>query len=176
MSLFKVFIFIPLVSSLLSCSNRIEVNFLKSAARGLVPSSFVSEWLTTVADETITLLLKTGYNYNFQVDWGDGTPVDTITSFNQAEATHTYASAGSHTVTMSGLAEAWSFNNGGDKLKIISVTDFGDMGWIDLAGAFSGCTNLTAFAGGNTAAVTNMSGMFHCILLAYIGKFWRHHL
>ena len=168
MTLFKIFIMIPLVSSLFSCSNRIEVDFRKKTALATnieaavdpVPNPFVSEWATTGSNETITLPLKTGYNYNFTVVWGDGTPVETITSFNQAEATHTYATAGSHTVTMTGLLEAWSFNDGGDKLKIISVTDFGDLGWIDLGGAFHGCSNLTAFAGGNTAAVTDMSHMF----------------
>ncbi|MBT7609767.1 MAG: BspA family leucine-rich repeat surface protein, partial [Bacteriovoracaceae bacterium] len=123
-------------------------------------SPFVSVWATTLSPQPITLPLKDGYNYNFEVDWGDGTTVDTITSFDQAEATHRYATAGIYTITMTGLLEAWSFNNLGDKLKITSVTDFGDMGWINLNGAFSGCTNLTAFAGGDTAAVTDMSAMF----------------
>jgi surface protein len=124
-------------------------------------SPFVSVWATTLSPQLITLPLKAGYNYNFEVDWGDGTPVDTITSFNQAEATHRYAILGIYTITMTGLAEAWSFNNGDERLKIISVTDFGDLGWIDLFGAFYGCSNLTTFAGGNTAAVTNMLRMFN---------------
>ncbi len=121
---------------------------------------FVSVWQTSTPDEVITLPLVSGFNYDIQVDWGDGSEISEITSWNDPLIDHTYALAGFYTITISGLAEAWSFNNAGSKNKIISVTELGDLGWISFAGAFLGCANLTTVAGGNTSQVTNMSLMF----------------
>jgi hypothetical protein len=120
----------------------------------------VSVWQTTVAAETITLPLRSGYTYHALVNWGDATPDSLITAWNDADIVHTYAATGSHTVTITGIAEAWHFNNGGDKNKLYQVTELGDLGWINLSSAFNGCINLTTFAGGITSAVTNMANMF----------------
>ena len=118
---------------------------------------------TTSTNETFTLPFKSGYSYNTDVNWGDGSQDDTITSYNQAEATHTFSNAGTYTITLSGLAEAWSFNNTGtSKDKMKTVVQLGDLGWTDLSGAFNGCSNLTSFSSGNTdtSNVTDMSFMF----------------
>jgi len=122
--------------------------------------NFISLWRTTSANETITLPLRSGYNYNFTVDWGDASPISNITSATDPDITHTYAVAGDYTVTIVGTLEAWSFAYAGDRLKIIEVNDFGNMGWKDLYEAFYGCENLTTFAGGETASVTDMEYMF----------------
>ncbi len=135
-----------------------DIGLPGSAAQG--PSPFVSTWQTTTAAESITLPLRSGYNYNFTVDWGDGSPADTVTSDTDLDKTHTYASPGTYNVSITGTVEAWFFNNSGDKDKIISVTDLGDMGWLNLENAFWGCSNMTSFAGGNTANVTSMGSMF----------------
>jgi len=116
-------------------------------------------WQTTSASETITLPFNNGFQYDLIADWGDGTS-SAITSWNDPDKTHTYATAGSYTVTLSGIAQSWRFNNGGDKNKILSVLDLGDVGWTNLYGAFYGCTNLSSVSGGKTGSVTNMSNMF----------------
>ena len=122
--------------------------------------SFISTWRTTAANESVSLPLRAGYTYNFTVDWGDGSAIGTVTSDVDADKNHTYAAPGNYTVTLNGSAQAWYFNNAGSKLKIIAVTNFGDMGWINLSNAFFGCSNLVSFAGGKTASVTDMSFMF----------------
>ncbi len=123
--------------------------------------SFISTWQTTVNDEMIILPLLAGYSYNFAINWGDGTSVAQVTSHIDNDIVHFYAVPGTYTVTMTGLAQAWSFDNKGSKLNIRTVVEFGDMGWTYLADAFSGSSNLTSFSGGNTAAVTDMSRMFY---------------
>ena len=123
----------------------------------LIP--FQSIWRTTSANESITLPLRSGYNYNFIVDWGDGSS-STITAHDDTDKTHTYNMARDYTVTISGLVEAWYFNNEGSKDKLIEVTDLGSVGWKNLKGAFYGCTNLTTVAGGDVSQVTNMEEMF----------------
>lgn len=84
---------------------------------------------TTSSNETFTLPFRSGYNYNVDVIWGDVSLDDTITVHNQTEATHTFANAGTYTITLSGLAEAWSFSEiGTSKDKIKTVIQLGDLG------------------------------------------------
>ena len=120
---------------------------------------FRSTWRVS-AGETITLPLVNGYNYDFTVDWGDGSSISEITAHNDIDKTHTYAEAKDYNLVIEGTLEAWSFNNAGDKDKIRSVESFGDLGYKNLSGAFFGCTNLGDFEGGVTSAVTNMARMF----------------
>lgn len=123
--------------------------------------SFISTWTISAANESITLPLMSGLNYDFMVDWGDGSAQDKIISASSPLKTHVYTTPGNYTITINGLLEGWSFGSVADsKLKITSVENFGDMGWKNLNLAFYGCTNLTSFAGGVTTNVTNMSGMF----------------
>jgi surface protein len=121
---------------------------------------FISKWRTTSPSESITLPLVPTYTYNFDVDWGDGSPVQTILSDSDPNKTHTYLVPGDYIVKLVGYAEAWNFQSYGTKLKIIEVINLGDMGWWSLAGAFYGCSNLTSFAGGITDGVLDMSQMF----------------
>lgn len=122
--------------------------------------SFISTWQISTPGESITLPLASGFNYDFMVEWGDGS-VERITSFSSPLKTHVYANPGIYTVTINGLVEGWSFGNVADsKLKLKTVVNFGDMGWKNLNLAFYGCSNLTSFSGGITTQVTNMSGMF----------------
>ena len=81
---------------------------------------------------------------NAVVNWGDGTS-STITTWNQAEVTHTYATAGSYDVRITGVLKGWRFNNGGDKLKILNIINWSGL-TIDVSAGFYGCTNLTCSA------------------------------
>ncbi len=123
-------------------------------------TDFVSTWRTTTPNETITLPLRDGYNYDFTVDWGDGTS-NAVTSDADLDKTHEYAEEGTHTIRISGTMEAFYFNDEGDKEKIYTVENLGDVSWVSLESAFKGCSNITKFIGqGNTSRVTNMAGMF----------------
>lgn len=87
------------------------------------------------------LPLLSGNIYKFKVSWGDGSGSN-ITSWNQAEVTHTYASAGTYTVKIYGRCDRFAFVNTGDRLKILSVVDFGNIVWKSLSDMFYGCTNM----------------------------------
>ena len=125
---------------------------------------FISTWRIGDVDYgdgdlTVSLPLVGGYNYNFIVDWGDGNS-GTINAFNDTDIHHTYGSAGDYTIKIFGIAEAWKFGNGGDKDKILSVSMFENLGWINLEGAFYGCSKLISFTGGVSNSVINMRSMF----------------
>ena len=94
-------------------------------------NDFVSLWETKTANETITLPTPTDY----RVDWGDGTVTTNTNS-------HVYATANQYTIKINGDITDFSFNNTGDKDKILDVSKFG--GCFLIGGSFYGCLNLLA--------------------------------
>ncbi|MBC76481.1 MAG: hypothetical protein CME64_10750 [Halobacteriovoraceae bacterium] len=129
------------------------------------PPPFVSTWRVGDVsygdgDLTVTLPLRSGFNYNFTVDWGDGNTAE-VTAYNDVDIDHSYASAGDYTITISGLVETWYFNNIGDKDKLISINDLGHVGWLSFNYAFFGCSNLGAVSGDVSSSVTDISYMFY---------------
>jgi surface protein len=86
--------------------------------------------------------LTTSTGLNMRVDWGDGN-VEIIT--NHTLAIHTYSSAGTYTISVTGAILGWRFNNGGDRLKMLDVIKWAGLN-ISVDNGFYGCTNLTASA------------------------------
>ena len=93
---------------------------------------------------TFSLPLDSSSTINSTVDWGDSSS-DTITSFDQAESTHTYATAGTYTIKMLGTVNGWAFNNAGDRLLIRDISRWGVFNW-SRKSAFWGCAGLTVSA------------------------------
>jgi surface protein len=111
------------------------------------PVSFVSTWNTannttfSSSSNQVKLPLKSDGVYNFTVSWGDGN-TDTITTWNQAETTHTYTSTGTYIITIDGTCQGFAFENTGDRGKILSITSFGNVIFGNYNGIFYGCLNL----------------------------------
>ena len=122
---------------------------------------FVMLVATTAPAETFTLPCANFGTYNAIIDWGDGS-TSTITTYNDADLAHEYASAGDHEIRISGALPSIRFNNGGDKLKVKEIRNWGDVGFVALYAAFFGCSNLTSVTSytADTSSVTNMSYMF----------------
>jgi surface protein len=191
LSIYLLFLLLPLGSVSFYQNNAAEGSQLSVTV--INSNTFVSQWDTTLTSSgssnssQIRLPLIFG-THDFTVDWGDGTS-DTITSWNQAEVTHTYASEGIYTVAIDGTLVGWRFNDGGDKLKIIEISQWGSIrlgnsdgyfrgssnlvltatdalnltGTTTLERAFEGCTNLGSSGDMNTwdvSSVTNMQWMF----------------
>ncbi|MFC0781225.1 BspA family leucine-rich repeat surface protein [Flavobacterium sp. HJSW_4] len=122
---------------------------LQNTIFGKTKNSFVSTWRTSntstgsSTSSQIKLPLVSSGTYKFIVDWGDGTS-NTITIWNQAETTHTYALAGDYTIKINGVCTGWQFNNTGDRLKILSVERWGRNFRLgtNQGGYFYGCANL----------------------------------
>ena len=130
---------------------------------------FVSVWNTSnttvgsSASNQVSLPLHLSGVYNFVVDWGDST-TDTITSWNQAEVTHTYASSGEYTITINGTCENFGFGLGGDRNKLLSIISFGDVILGDITSQFANCFNLTLTGVTDTpnlSSMTTLSQMFY---------------
>jgi len=106
------------------------------------------------------LPLTTSTGLNIVVDWGDGSPTSTITSHLDAAVTHSYASAGTYSISITGTLPGFKFNNTGDRQKILNISNWGVLD-ITTNFAFQGCTNLTCSAtDAPTITTTNLTQTF----------------
>ena len=123
--------------------------------------SFVFTVQTTASPEIFALPLEASGTYDFHVNWGDSNS-DNITVWNDAATTHSYAAAGTYTITIFGIIQGWRFNNGGDKDKIYDISSWGPLKLGNSNGYFYGCSNLTISATDilDTAAVTTFQSAF----------------
>lgn len=117
------------------------------AGLGIVPVDprvFATTWKTDNAGASnssqITIPVNGAGSYNCVVSWGDGTS-DTITAGTDPKWTHTYPQPGVYQVQILGVFSQIIFNNGGDKLKLLSVDQWGTGTWGAFNSAFYGCAN-----------------------------------
>lgn len=95
--------------------------------------------------------------YDFHVDWGDESS-DDINTFDDPALTHTYSSAGTFNITITGIFTGWSFNNGGDAEKLLTISSWSStFNFGNSNGSFYGCTNLVITA--TDTNVLNMTGV-----------------
>ena len=115
-------------------------------------------------EELPAAVKRVNYNYNFTVDWGDGS-TSQVTSFDDPDTKHTYKNAGKYTVKITGQMEAMrkaSYDELDDKSgTLLSVSDLGDVGWKALFRTFAESFNLSAVSGGDVAEVEVMVGVFY---------------
>jgi len=106
------------------------------------PPEFIFSVDTTKAGSLNTqfqLPLVSNGTISIDVDWGDGN-TDTITTYNQAETLHTYDTSGVYEIKIVNEVRGWQFNNGGDKLKMLGVTEWGGFNFTEHS-TFYGCTS-----------------------------------
>ena len=123
--------------------------------------SFISTWSTTNISSgsstatQIKLPLVSAGTYNFIVEWGDGSS-SKITSWNQAETTHTYVLGGTYQMKITGICQGWTFANTGDRLKLLEITQWGTLRPGDNTAVFMGCGNLKL---DNVKGILDTTGM-----------------
>jgi surface protein len=124
------------------------------------PVPFTTEWTTTANSEQITLPYGAGL-YTGTIDWGDGN-----TDVNDGSViTHTYATAGTYTVIITGDCTGWYFVNYGGSTYITSVVNWGQLQLGPENGGYNfyACPNLDLSSVQGTldlTGVTNLDGLF----------------
>ena len=118
-------------------------------------ANFITTWQTVSANESIDMPAIGTYT----IDWGDG-----ITDKNVVDAqTHTYATADTYTVIISGDLENIDLGSGiSNAAKLQSIEQWGDIEWTSMSRAFDGAANMVynAIDSPNLSDVTTMNSMF----------------
>ncbi len=110
-------------------------------------SAFRFTITTAAEDDSFTLPIYDGGTYDFAVNWGDGNS-DTITAWDDAAVTHTYADSGAttYTVSITGIITGFAFRAVGDNFLIRVIKSWGPLRLGNLNGYFYTCTGLTVEA------------------------------
>ena len=123
-------------------------------------ANFVTTWVTTPADQTITLTVDVNQTYDYDVDWNNDGVYDSLGV--TGAITHDYGTADTVTIRIRGQYPAILFNTSPNKANLISVDQWGSQVWKTMSSAFYGCTNvhINASDAPDLSQVTNMSYMF----------------
>ena len=138
-----------------------------------VPALFTTEWTTTANSEQIALPYTGTGTYSGTIDWGDGN-----TDVNDGTVTtHTYATAGTYTVIITGDCIGWDVGNSiFGSTYWTSVVNWGQLqlGADNLGYNFAFCPNLDLSSVQGTldlTGVTNLDGLFYeCFALTTINN------
>ncbi len=121
------------------------------------------KFVTTADNQEIGLPLNG--TVNVTVDWGDGSATQTVTSAGTVK--HSYASAGTYTVTISGndgtnslTHFGYSLYGGSDLAALTEIIQWGNLGITDLSNACYGASSLTSVPNSLPPGVTNLQAMF----------------
>ena len=121
----------------------------------------ITKWtLSDPADLVLELWGQTAgtSTYNYDVDWGDGSAVETgITISNKS---HTYASTGTYEVKIAGQFAGFQMNRGSaaDKAKLVELVQWGSETEINsLYFAFNSCSNMV-YTATDAPDISNLSG------------------
>lgn len=121
---------------------------------------FITTWQTNAPGATNTsqlrLPLESAGTYDFVVDWGDGSQ-DTITSYNQAEATKTYMVPGTYDVTITGQIEGFSFSGSSEASKFLDVKQWGNVKLGNNGNQFANTRNLEGFSAVDVPDLSNLT-------------------
>ncbi|WP_375324708.1 BspA family leucine-rich repeat surface protein [Flagellimonas sp. GZD32] len=127
-----------------------------------LPSSFITKWeVKGVAGGTISITTFDNYQYDYTIDWGDGT----VEERTDQDPSHTYNAPGVYTVAIAGDFPAIRMGDGIDetsKKALVSIEQWGDIVWQSMHAAFQNCINMqyNAVDTPNLDNVTNMAVMF----------------
>lgn len=96
--------------------------------------------VSAVGSKTVSIPMVQGGNYNYYVDWGDGSTSTQITTYNDPQATHTYASDGEYTIKLIGNLDQLKFT-GNIAIDLQKVTKC-QLGFSSIESMFKNCVNL----------------------------------
>jgi surface protein len=125
----------------------VVLSFLSNSSLLASQNDFVTTWKTdnsgTSASTEITIP-TVGGGYSYDVDWdNDGTFDEFGITGN---VTHDFGSTGTYTIRIQGSFPRIYFNLGGDRLKLLSVDQWGTNAWTTFNRAFRGCSNMHVLA------------------------------
>lgn len=101
--------------------------------------SFITKWAIPHDDFELTIGTWELYEYDFMIDWGDGSPVENITSQNPS---HMYDKAGEYLIAIQGHFPAINMGQSSDSgsyRSLVGLEQWGSNVWYSFAYAFNKC-------------------------------------
>ena len=118
---------------------------------------FVFKITTTASNTvfTVPLVDSSGLTPNLTINWGDTTSSPLISSSTSSDRIHTYVTAGTYVITISGFMPGFRVDNNASIRNLITeIVQWGIVGLRVIN--FYGCTNLTAIPG--SASLSGVGG------------------
>jgi len=118
---------------------------------------FVFKITTTASNTvfTVPLVDSSGLAPNLTINWGDTTSSPLISSSTSSDRIHTYVTAGTYVITISGFMPGFRVDNSASIRNLITeIVQWGIVGLRVIN--FYGCTNLTAIPG--SASLSGVGG------------------
>ncbi|WP_285655349.1 BspA family leucine-rich repeat surface protein [Allomuricauda sp. NBRC 101325] len=144
----------------ITVTNIIEPGELAASA-----DSFITTW--NIPEDGFELVLGTlvEYEYDFTIDWGDGTIENITLAVDDAQPTHMYATAGERTVALQGefptfvMYENVPFST---RISLKSMDQWGAIEWKSLSDAFTLAIGMkyNATDAPNLSQTTSLASMF----------------
>ncbi len=125
--------------------------------RACAQKPWISRWKTdnngTSCEACVTIPTNPSYAYNYDVDWENDGIFDDLGL--TGDAFHTYCEIGTYEIAIRGDFPHLNHQNIVDNDKLIDVTQWGDIEWLDLSYMFNACSNLLNFSAND---VPNLEG------------------
>jgi surface protein len=142
--------------------------FIMLAAISVNAQAFITTWKTDnpgTSTNTQITIPTTGGGYNYNIYWeevGNAAHNGTVNNV-VGNRTIEFGTPGTYRVEITGAFPSIRFNNSGDKSKILTIEQWGNIAWTILSAAFYGCNNLTipATDAPDLSNVTSMTSMFY---------------
>lgn len=157
------------------------IDFANSDIRGYneqyniddIPSDFemvINTTLDSTGSKQVTIPTPEGGNYDYWIDWGDGLTSTKITTYNDPQATHTYAEDGEYTIKLMGTLDRLKFtSNIANDLKSVTKCI---LNFSTITDMFNTCPNLENVCDGifdQSLSITNANSVFaHCTKLTTV--------
>lgn len=125
-------------------------------------TEFITTWQTDntgTSGSTEITIPTSGSGYNYNVDWNDDGVFDEFGL--TGSVTHDFGTAGTYTIRIQGDFPRIFFNNGGDRQKILDVSQWGNIQWSSFNSAFQGCSNVDVTAT-DAPDLSNVTTLFDC--------------
>lgn len=127
------------------------------------PASFITTWMIEANGQELIIGTNSGFNnYDYTIDWGDGTQEQITTNESPS---HVYQAIGNYTVAINGQFPALSMveSNTLSQEALIDVVQWGEQQWQSMEFAFQFCANLENFSATGVpdlSQVQSMEGAF----------------
>jgi len=108
---------------------------------------FITTWQTDnegISCNFCITIPTVGGGYNYDVDWDNDGVYDEFGI--TGDATHDFGVSGTYTISLKGDFPRIVFDFGGDRLKILTIDQWGGIEWQSFGRAFAGCENLDIMA------------------------------